>query len=47
MACEAAAVAARGVGGGSPPAGPQILRVSVEPDVFSCYENLWPGGRYR
>ena len=21
-----------------------FLRVSVEPDVFSCYENLWPGG---
>ena len=30
MACGAAAVAALGVGGGSPPAGPQVLRVSVE-----------------
>ncbi len=44
MACGAAAVVARWVVGWSPPADPQFLRGSAEPDVFSFHENLWPGG---
>ena len=47
MAPRATAVAAPGGGPLVAARWPAFLRVSVEPDVFSCYENLWPGGAPR
>ena len=51
MSCGAAAVAATGASGQSLPGGwtrfpcrTDVCRAPVEPDVFLCYKNLWPGG---